>query len=72
VLVLAPSNLPASLPADASMLYARNVTALLLHLFRDGRLHLDPQDEILAGALLTHGGEVLVGTAAQPLAGVTA
>ena len=72
VLVLAPSNLPATLPADASALYARNVTALLLHLHREGRIALDPGDELLAGAVLTHGGEVLNGAAAHLLAGATA
>ena len=59
VLVLAPSNLPAAMPHDASLLYARNVFALLqLLLDRDGKLAPDLGDEILAGALLTHAGGV--------------
>jgi NAD(P) transhydrogenase subunit alpha len=72
VLVLAPSVLPTSMPFDASLLYARNVQALLLHLHREGRFSVDPGDEILAGALLTHGGEVLNGAPARELAGATA
>jgi proton-translocating NAD(P)+ transhydrogenase subunit alpha len=43
-------NLPASMPYHASMLYSRNIQALLLHLAPDGELVLDWSDEITAGA----------------------
>jgi NAD(P) transhydrogenase subunit alpha len=44
---------------DASTLYARNVHALVKELLAGGALELDPEgDEIVAAALLTHGGEV--------------
>lgn len=67
VLILGPSNLPAAMPHDASLLYARNVHALLqLLLDKEGRLAPDMTDEILAGAVLTHGGQVLH----QPTAGL--
>jgi NAD(P) transhydrogenase subunit alpha len=59
VLVLGPSNLPASMPHDASLLYARNVAALLEHVCKEGALVLDREDEIVAGALVTHDGEVV-------------
>jgi NAD(P) transhydrogenase subunit alpha len=58
VLVLAPSNLAATVPHDASSLYSRNVAALLFTLLKEGRIALDPADEVVAGALLTHGGKV--------------
>ncbi len=59
VTILGPTNLAASMPHDASTLYARNVLALVKELLADGALRLDPEgDEIVAGALLTHGGEV--------------
>jgi NAD(P) transhydrogenase subunit alpha len=58
VLVLAPSNLAATVPHHASTLYARNLQALLLYLWKDGRFAIDTTDEIVAGCLLTHGGEV--------------
>lgn len=58
VTILGYSNLAATMPRDASMLYARNVQALLLHLWRDGALHLDFDDEITSATVLTHGGEV--------------
>ncbi|MEM9488439.1 MAG: Re/Si-specific NAD(P)(+) transhydrogenase subunit alpha [Myxococcota bacterium] len=59
VLILGPSNLPATMPRDASMVYSRNLVALLqLLVDKDGNLSLDLSDEIIAGALLTHDGAV--------------
>ena len=66
VLVLAPSNLAATVPHHASTLYARNVQALFQLLLRDGKLAVDPSDEIVAGCLLTHQGEVRHAPAAAP------
>ena len=60
VLILGPSNLPAAMPHDASLLYARNLLALLqLVVDKEGKVAPDLGDEILAGAVLTHGGKVL-------------
>lgn len=58
VVILGPSNLPAATPLDASQLYARNVWALVKITLKDGALVLDEGDEVVAGTLLTHGGEV--------------
>jgi NAD(P) transhydrogenase subunit alpha len=50
---------PASAMAfDASRLYAKNVANLLALMVKDGALDLDFGDEVVAGACLTHGGEV--------------
>jgi H+-translocating NAD(P) transhydrogenase subunit alpha len=54
-------NLPSLMAADASRLYARNVTALLQHLAPKGELTLDFEDEITSGACVTRPKE---GTAA--------
>jgi NAD(P) transhydrogenase subunit alpha len=44
----------------ASQLYARNVFSLLeLMSGEDGRLELDFEDEIIAGACVTRGGEIV-------------
>ena len=58
VLILGPRNLPAEMPHDASLLYARNVLALVKPLLADGRIELDLGDEVVDGALLTHDGAV--------------
>jgi proton-translocating NAD(P)+ transhydrogenase subunit alpha len=47
------TNLPSTMPAHASQLYARNVAALLQHLAPGGELKLDWDDEITAGACVT-------------------
>jgi len=67
VLILGPSNLAASMPHDASSLYARNVLALFQLLVKDGRLALDVQDEVVAGTLLTHDGQVIHAPTAELL-----
>jgi NAD(P) transhydrogenase subunit alpha len=60
VTIVSPLNLPASMPEHASQLYARNVQALLeLFLDDEGNLALDFDDEILAGACVTRGGEIV-------------
>jgi NAD(P) transhydrogenase subunit alpha len=58
VTILAPDNLPASMPIGASAFYARNLSALLLQLIKDGALNLDPADEIAGPVTITHGGEI--------------
>jgi NAD(P) transhydrogenase subunit alpha len=52
-------NLASTVPYHASQMYARNITAFLLHLVKDGKLQLDLNDEIVRETLLTHGGEVV-------------
>ena len=52
-------NLASTVPYHASQMYARNITAFLLHLVKDGKLQLDLQDEIVRETLLTRGGEVV-------------
>jgi NAD(P) transhydrogenase subunit alpha len=52
------TNLPSTMPYHASMLYSRNVQALLLHLAPEGEPALDWDDEITAGACVTRPREV--------------
>ncbi len=67
VTIIGYPNLPAATPADASLLYARNIQALLLSTLSEGQVALDLEDEVVAGALLTHNGEVLHGPTAEAL-----
>jgi NAD(P) transhydrogenase subunit alpha len=59
VSILAPTNLPATMPAGASQFYARNLTSFLVHLIKDGKLNLDASDEIAAATVITRDGEVV-------------
>ncbi len=59
VKVIAPVNLPSDMAAHASQLYAKNVQNLLgLIVDEEGGLKLDFEDEIVAGACITHEGEI--------------
>lgn len=60
-------NLPATLAVDASNLFSRNVSTLILDLWRDGAFHLDASDEIVAGAMITRGGELVHGATKERL-----
>ena len=59
VTIIAPDNLPASMPAGASAFYARNISALLLSMVKDGALNLDFEDEVTKSTVITHDGAVL-------------
>jgi proton-translocating NAD(P)+ transhydrogenase subunit alpha len=59
VSILAPLNVPSSMPLHSSQLYARTVFALLTHLVRDGQLQMDMTDEITRSVCITHAGAVV-------------
>ena len=58
VTILAPLNVPATLPYHASLLFSRNLTAFVQAFTKDKTFQLDFNDEIQQGALITHDGEV--------------
>lgn len=59
ITVLGPTNLPSTVPTHASQLYGRNLVNFLLHLYRDGSLRVDLEDEITRETLVTRGGAVV-------------
>ena len=59
VKILAPLNLPATMPTHASLLFSRNLTAFLLAFTKDKAFVLDQADDIQQGALITHDGAVV-------------
>ena len=59
VVIMGPINLPSTVPFHASQMYARNVTSFLAHLLKDGVIHLDLNDELTRGPLVTYQGEIL-------------
>jgi len=59
VTIIAPDNLPASMPAGASAFYARNISALVLGMVKDGALNLDFEDEVTKSTVISHGGVIL-------------
>jgi NAD(P) transhydrogenase subunit alpha len=67
VSIIAPDNLPASMPAGASAFYARNISALLLGMVKDGNLNLDFEDEVTKSTVITQDGAVVADAVKQLL-----
>ncbi len=59
VTIIGADNLPATVPTAASNAYSRNISALLLHMTKDGALAIDTSDEIQAGVVIAHDGKVV-------------
>jgi H+-translocating NAD(P) transhydrogenase subunit alpha len=59
VTVIGAGALPSSMPTAASAMYARNISALLQYLVKDGALALDRDDDLVSGVLITHDGQVV-------------
>lgn len=59
VRVIAPLNLPATMPEHASLLFSRNLTNFVEAFSKEGEFEIDTDDEIQAGCLITRDGEVV-------------
>ena len=59
VTIIGAINVASGVPYHASQMYARNVTAFLLHLVKDQKLQLNLEDEIVRETLVTSGGDVV-------------
>jgi NAD(P) transhydrogenase subunit alpha len=69
VRVFGPLDLPSTVPFHASQMYAKNVSAFLLHLASERRLVIDPDDDITAKTLVARGGQVVHPRVLEALAG---
>src|SRR5260370_853965 len=59
VTLIGSFNLASTVPHHASQMYARNLTAFLLHFVKDGKLQLDTKAQIIRETLLTQNGEIV-------------
>jgi NAD(P) transhydrogenase subunit alpha len=59
VKIIAPLNVPSTMAEHASQLYSRNIQSLLGLMIDEGELKLDFDDEVIAGACITRGGEIV-------------
>ena len=59
VTIFGPTNLPATAPYQASSMYAKNISAFLKHVVKDGAMNFDLDDQITRETLLTMGGGVV-------------
>ncbi|HXM63535.1 MAG TPA: NAD(P) transhydrogenase subunit alpha [Terriglobales bacterium] len=59
VTIIGRINIATEVPYHASQMYARNVTAFLLHIVKEGKLQINLEDEITRETLLTRDGEIV-------------
>jgi NAD(P) transhydrogenase subunit alpha len=71
VIVYGPLNVPSELAVHASEMYAKNLLNFLTPMLQEGEFRPDWEDEVIAGSLLTHGGEIVHEPTAQSLQEVT-
>ncbi|RMG88108.1 MAG: Re/Si-specific NAD(P)(+) transhydrogenase subunit alpha [Bacteroidetes bacterium] len=67
VTIIGDSNLPSSIPKDASQMYSKNIANFLKLLIKDGQFNFDWEDDIILGTCLTHEGAVKSGRVKQIL-----
>ena len=67
--ILAPTNLPSTLPHHASMMFSRNLLNFVLAFWRkdENRFVLDWEDDILKGCVITREGAVVHGMTLKAL-----
>jgi NAD(P) transhydrogenase subunit alpha len=61
VTIIGPFDLATTVPVNASQMYSRNISSLLLSQVKDGRVQLDFEDEIITAMVVTHLGEIRAG-----------
>jgi len=58
VTIVGPENLASDVAFHASQMYGNNIQTLLELILEEGQINLDFEDEIVAGTVIAHGGEV--------------
>ena len=59
VKIMGPTDLPSTVPHHSSQMYSKNISTLLLHLVKEGKLTFDLSDEITAETLVSTGGQIV-------------
>ncbi|HLQ54441.1 MAG TPA: Re/Si-specific NAD(P)(+) transhydrogenase subunit alpha [Streptosporangiaceae bacterium] len=68
VTLVGAGSLPSTMPTAASAMYARNISALLLYMVKDGELVIDLSDELQAGVVISRDGHVIHPALTEPAA----
>lgn len=58
ITIIGRTDLVASMATDASRMYSKNMVSFLGAITKDGQIHLDMEDEIVKGTLVTHDGRI--------------
>jgi NAD(P) transhydrogenase subunit alpha len=59
ITIIGADNLPSTMAAAASTMYARNISSLLLYMVKDGEFTVDLADELVSAVVISHDGKVV-------------
>jgi NAD(P) transhydrogenase subunit alpha len=59
VTIIGSLDLASSMAVHSSRMYSKNITAFVKSMTKDGALHIDLEDEVVAGSLVTHAGKII-------------
>jgi NAD(P) transhydrogenase subunit alpha len=59
ITIIGADNLPSTMAAAASTMYARNISSLLLYMVKDGQFTVDLADELVSAVVIAHDGKVV-------------
>jgi NAD(P) transhydrogenase subunit alpha len=72
VTIHGPLNLPSTMAPESSRLYSKNISSLLLIMLKEGKLTIDPKDEVVKGAMVVNAGQVVHGPTLKAIEGPAA
>ncbi len=61
VTILGPLNLPSTMAPESSRLYSKNISSLLQIMLKDGKLAIDPKDDVIKGSMVINAGQIVHG-----------
>jgi proton-translocating NAD(P)+ transhydrogenase subunit alpha len=72
VTIHGPLNLPSTMAPESSRLYSKNISSLLLIMMKEGKLAIDPKDDVIKGAMVVNAGQVVHGPTVKAIEGPSA
>lgn len=69
VTIHGPLNLPSTMAPESSRLYSKNISSLLQIMLKEGKLMVDPKDEVIKGSMVINAGAVVHGPTMKALEG---
>jgi NAD(P) transhydrogenase subunit alpha len=69
VTIHGPLNLPSTMAPESSRLYSKNISSLLLIMLKEGKLTIDPKDDLVKGAMVVNAGQIVHGPTLKAIEG---
>jgi H+-translocating NAD(P) transhydrogenase subunit alpha len=69
VTIHGPLNLPSTMAPESSRLYSKNISSLLLIMLKEGKLTIDPKDDVVKGSMVINAGQEVHGPTQKAIEG---